>query len=206
MSVHRGAVLATTVLALGGALASGPMAGATASPPAQHHSAPGTAPIPRVLTLPTAAGKTIAATVETGPDRLGPAPRGVPATAAARKWHYKSVRATLCMLNKKPYWGGPKNTASCGAGYASLAGEVAYNGKYVWGQWIDCQHKAIRYTKVTVDWCGTWNNGGRGGGVRYMDLGLNGTAESPAMSNTFWIRVDAYRNGKVVLRGGNSRR
>jgi hypothetical protein len=37
------------------------------------------------------------------------------------------------MLNKKPDWGGPKNTASCGVGYASLAGEVAYNGKYVWG-------------------------------------------------------------------------
>ncbi|MFE2970128.1 hypothetical protein ACFXKC_42015 [Streptomyces sp. NPDC059340] len=206
MSVHSGAVLATTVLALGGSLASGPVADAAASPPVQHHSAPGTTSVTRVLTLPTAAGKPLAATVQFGPDRLGPAPRGVPAAAAARKWHYRSVRATLCMLNKKPYWGGPKSTASCGVGYASLAGEVAYNGKYVWGQWIDCQHKAIRYTKVTVDWCGTWNNGGRGGGVRYMDLGLNGTVESPAVNNTFWIRIDAYRNGKVALRGGNSRR
>jgi hypothetical protein len=206
MSVRNGAVLATTVLALGVSLASSSVADAAARPPAQHHSAPGTASVPRVLALPTAAGKNITAMVETGPDRLGPAPRGVPAAAAARKWHYKSVRATLCVLNKKPYWGGPKNTASCGVGYATLAGKVAYNGKYVWGQWIDCQHKAIRNTKVTVDWCGTWNNGGRGGGVRYMDLGLNGTVETPAVSNTIWIRIDAYRNGKVVLRGGTSRR
>ncbi|MFD7475987.1 hypothetical protein ACFV8Z_28490 [Streptomyces sp. NPDC059837] len=131
--MRSGAVLATTVLALGGSLASSPVAEAAASPPAQHHSAHGTASVTRVLTLPTAAGKPIAATVETGPDRLGPARPGVPAAAAARKWHYRSVRATLCMLNKKPYWGGPKNTPSSGVGYASLAGEVAYNGKYVWG-------------------------------------------------------------------------
>ncbi|MCX5191945.1 hypothetical protein [Streptomyces sp. NBC_00268] len=102
MSMRSGAVLATTVLALGGSLASSPVADAAASPPAQHHSAHGTASVTRVLTLPTAAGKPIAATVETGPDRLGPArarparpgparpgpaPHGVPAAAAARKWH-----------------------------------------------------------------------------------------------------------------------
>lgn len=78
MSMRSGAVLATTVLALGGSLASSPVADAAASPPAQHHSAHGTASVTRVLTLPTAAGKPIAATVETGPDRLGPArPRTV---------------------------------------------------------------------------------------------------------------------------------
>lgn len=37
-----------------------------------------------------------------------------------------------------------------------------------------------------------------------MDLGLNGTVETPALSNTIWVRVDAYRNGKGVLRGENS--
>ncbi|MGW2035319.1 hypothetical protein [Streptomyces spinosus] len=26
------------------------------------------------------------------------------------------------------------------------------------------------------------------------------------MSDTFWIRIDAYRSGKVTLRGDNSRR
>ncbi|MGW2721604.1 hypothetical protein [Streptomyces sp. NPDC001492] len=186
MSVHKGAVLAATVLALGGSLASGPVAGAAAGgdQSARQPGSAGAAAVARAWPLHGAEGKSVAVTVKEGPDRVGAAPRGVPAAAAARKWHYKSVRATFCVLNKKPYWGGPKSTASCGTGYASLAGEVAYNGKYVWGQWIDCQHKAITHTKITVDWCGTWNNGGRGAGVHFMDLGLNGTFESPAMSNT----------------------
>lgn len=206
MSMRRAAALATTALALGGALAtnSTPSAAADTGRPLSSHGSPATAPGTRDLSLPGYAGQSIAVTLKEGSDRVGPAPQGVPAIAAAAKWHYKSVRATFCMLNKTPYWGGPKSTASCSVGYASLAGEVAYNGNYVWGQWIDCQHKAIRHTKVTIDWCGYWNNGGRGGGVRYMDLGLNGTVDSPAVNNTFWIRIDAYRTGKLALRGGSS--
>ncbi|MCX5190989.1 hypothetical protein [Streptomyces sp. NBC_00268] len=74
----------------------------------------------------------------------------------------------------------------------------------MWGQQIDGQHSPLRSTKVTVDWCGIWNNGGRCGGVHCMSLALNEAVES-LLYKPIWIRVDAYRNGKVVPRSGSNR-
>jgi hypothetical protein len=102
-----------------------------------------------------------------------------------------------------------------------VTGQVAYNGKAVWGRWRNCDHEATAVTNK-VTWCDYWNNGGKAP-EKFMDLGANGhvgassditisgrkvPAEISAQlkrDNTYWMRIDVYRNGKARLRGGTNR-
>jgi hypothetical protein len=122
-----------------------------------------------------------------------------PAATSAAKWKTKFVQATIC-TSGKPFKGTRKNSLACGLGYTTVSGEVKYNGKKAWVQWLDCQHGSSGASN-SVTWCGTWNNGG-GHGYKYLDLGANGEFKIPRHSHTYWIRIDVHTNGAVKIRGG----
>lgn len=134
------------------------------------------------------------------------APTGDSDAAAKGEWKYKNVKATICGTGK-PAWGGPSSRPGCEFIATTVSGQVAYNGKAVWGKWRNCDHQAtVATNKVT--WCDFWNNGG-GSPYRYMSLGANGEGEINAKGvslrkNTYWIRIDVRPDGTANLRGGSN--
>ncbi len=102
------------------------------------------------------------------------APAGDSDAAPDNLWKYKNVKATICGTGK-PAWGGPSSRPGCDLIATTVSGQVAYNGKAVWGKWRNCDHQSTLATN-RVTWCGFWNNGGAGP-QRFMSLGANGEGE-----------------------------
>lgn len=128
-----------------------------------------------------------------------------PADGARQGWKLKSFKATIC-AGGKPFWGKPRGFG-CQLLSATVSGQVAYNGKQVWGQWIDCQ-KDSAGVRNDVKWCHYWNNGGRAP-HGYMSLGMNGEVDGSVGPfgniSTYWVRIDVRPNGTAKLRGGTNR-
>lgn len=117
-------------------------------------------------------------------------------------WKYKTYQATACYGYKHPFWGKSRNTPGCTVAHFTLTGEVAYNGKQAWGQWIDYGTGHVYGVSVKKTWLGFWNNGA----IRspyFVDLGANGHVSVKFWgSNDFYLRIDVHRNGTAALRGG----
>jgi hypothetical protein len=134
------------------------------------------------------------------------APAGDSDAAPDNLWKYKNVKATICGTGK-PAWGGPSSRPGCDLIATTVSGQVAYNGKAVWGKWRNCDHQSTLATN-RVTWCGFWNNGGAGP-QRFMSLGANGEGEIGAKGvsvrkNSYWIRIDVRPDGTANLRGGSN--
>ncbi|MFB7739981.1 hypothetical protein ACFC08_37810 [Streptomyces sp. NPDC056112] len=137
----------------------------------------------------------IAAQVKAGDPSIVP-------LAKKRGWKYKTYQATACYGYKHPFWGKKRNTAGCTVAYFTLSGEVAYNGKQAWGQWISYGSGHAYGVSVKKTWLGYWNNGAKKRPY-YMDLGANGHVSVKFFeAHDFYLRIDVHRNGTAGLRGG----
>jgi len=190
--------LRRTALALGTALcataiASGPAADAfaTAAPQASSHTV--TSAKARVA----AEDARIAAQVKAHNPKIV-------SLAKKRGWKYKTYTATACYGYKHPFWGKQRDSAGCAIAHFTLSGEVAYNGKQAWGQWISYGTGHAYGVTVKKTWVGYWNNGAKAHPY-YMDLGANGRVNVKFLEgHDFYMRIDVHRNGTASLRGGGA--
>ncbi|MFB7498761.1 hypothetical protein ACFC09_29440 [Streptomyces sp. NPDC056161] len=182
--------LATAAVALGTGLAVAPSATAATSGMNPHA-------VPLGAAQASAANARIAMQVEAG----NPA---VKSLAEKHGWKYKTYQATACYGYKHPFWGKVRHTAGCDVAHFSLSGEVAYNGKQAWGQWISYGTGHAYGVSVKKTWLGYWNNGAKKHPY-YMDLGANGHVSVKFWeSHDFYLRIDVHRNGTAGLRGGKA--
>lgn len=197
-----GTLAATGALAFGGVSAA---SAAPASPGAAISSGTSVTPLSaadckRALSH-AGGGDQCAVVLEVGPEHTGPAPKDAPLTAkAAAGWHYKTYKAHICAYDSA-HSGGQSGWRCWIAGY-TLQGQVAYNGKNVWGQWVTGSSHASKGWNISGEQHGFWNNGASGG--NFMDLWGNAKFEDPVGNETFWLRIDVWPNGNARVRGGGA--
>ncbi|WP_206506879.1 hypothetical protein [Streptomyces chrestomyceticus] len=132
-------------------------------------------------------------------------PDGRVAAAAASRWKYRDVSAYLCAFKSKAQWGKPSGL-KCAAANAQLKGTFKYNGSRVYAHWYGCADNDTKGLRVNISWCGKWNNGASSHAdsrSNFMNIGMNGTCTLLGIKKmNFWVRIDAWPNGRVSLRNG----
>ncbi|MGV9679102.1 hypothetical protein ACWDSJ_27790 [Nocardia sp. NPDC003482] len=121
--------------------------------------------------------------------------------AEAAPMQYKWFTASTCW-NGDPFWGKVGNLSPgkplCAVASLTVSGEIAYDGKHAWQQSLTCSPGAVKGFVVTIDWCGSWNNG-IGPALSYMSLGANATLKQPDFTYAFGLRVNARGDGTLTL-------